>query len=166
MVALNTFLFSMGELWGRNADVHLFDQHVNAVTRFLAHEMQTATFPPSAKANATPVTAVLITPANGAPDHLDHFRPDCRQPDSLLARHVFAGSRLFAAGADNQGLYLLWQSRLETRFGTDPPRELLLTPLVTAMTSTTTTTRLRDGRPKRRCATAPLTSRWCRSACG
>ena len=63
LVALNSFLFSMGELWGRNADVRLFDQHVNAVTRFLASELSSAVYPPSARANATPVTAVQITPA-------------------------------------------------------------------------------------------------------
>ena len=73
MVALTTFLFSMGELWGRNADVHLFDQHVNAVTRFLANQMRAATFPPAAKANATPVTVVQVTPAHGLTDYLITF---------------------------------------------------------------------------------------------
>ena len=47
LVALNTFVFSMGELWGRNADVRLFDQHVRAVTRFLQHELRAAVLPPA-----------------------------------------------------------------------------------------------------------------------
>jgi hypothetical protein len=34
---------------------------------------------------------------------------------------------------DRLGLFLLWHSRLETHFDTDPPHELLLTPFVTAM---------------------------------
>ena len=39
LVGLNLFVFSMGELWGKNTDVRLFDQHVRAVTRFLQREM-------------------------------------------------------------------------------------------------------------------------------
>jgi len=33
----------------------------------------------------------------------------------------------------NDGLYLLWHSRLEVNFSSDPPRETLLTPFVTAL---------------------------------
>ena len=52
LVSLNTFVFSMGELWGRNADVRLFDRHVRAVTRFLESELRTASLPPAATAGA------------------------------------------------------------------------------------------------------------------
>ena len=34
LVGMNTFMFSMSELWGRNVDLRLFDQHVRAVSRF------------------------------------------------------------------------------------------------------------------------------------
>src|SRR4051812_3329908 len=47
LVGLNTFIFSMGELWGQRADVRLFDQHVRAVTRFLEHELRAAALPPA-----------------------------------------------------------------------------------------------------------------------
>ena len=30
LIGLNTFVFSMGELWGRGGDVRLFDRHVRA----------------------------------------------------------------------------------------------------------------------------------------
>jgi prepilin-type N-terminal cleavage/methylation domain-containing protein len=53
LVALNTFIFSMGELWGRGSDVHLFDRHVRAVTRFLERELRSAVLPPAARANST-----------------------------------------------------------------------------------------------------------------
>ena len=43
LVGLNTFMLSMTELWGKNTDVRLFDQHVRAVTRFLQKEMIRAT---------------------------------------------------------------------------------------------------------------------------
>jgi len=35
LLAVNTFVFSMGEIWGRNTDRRLFDQHVRAVTRYV-----------------------------------------------------------------------------------------------------------------------------------
>ena len=34
---------------------------------------------------------------------------------------------------EREGLYLLWHSRLEKNFETDPPRETLVTPLVTGL---------------------------------
>jgi hypothetical protein len=133
LVALNTFVFSMAELWGRNADVRLFDKHVNAVTRFLSSEMKEASFPPAARANATPVAGQSIATENGPAGNLVTFElpsgsrllewPDRPLPEvvcSLQAR-------------DGEGLFLLWHSRLETRFSDDPPRELLITPLVTQL---------------------------------
>ncbi|MGD1032178.1 MAG: prepilin-type N-terminal cleavage/methylation domain-containing protein [Opitutaceae bacterium] len=133
LVGLNTFIFSMGELWGRNADVRLFDQHVNAVTRFLGQQLRTATLPPAARANATPVTPKQVTPANGAAGKLITFElpagcriiswPDRPLPEVVCSLQV----------RDRLGLFLLWHSRLETHFDTDPPHEMLLTPFVTAL---------------------------------
>jgi len=113
LVALNTFVFSMAELWGRNADVRLFDRHVNAVTRFLSNELRDATFPPAAAPNSTPVAPASITPENGIAGNLVTFE-------------LPAGSRLLNWPD-------LWHSRLETRFSDDPPRETLVTPLVTQL---------------------------------
>jgi prepilin-type N-terminal cleavage/methylation domain-containing protein len=133
LVGLNTFIFSMGELWGRNSDVRLFDQHVNAVTRFLEEQLKTAALPPAARANANPVAAKQVTPANGAPEMLITFElpngcriiswPDRPLPEVVCSLQV----------RERLGLYLLWHSRLETHFDTDPPHEVLLTPLVTAL---------------------------------
>ena len=133
LVAMNTFVFSMGELWGRRADVRLFDQHVNAVTRFLAGELRTATFPPAARAFATPVTGEPITPQNGISGNLITFELPAGSrflswPDRPLPEVVCS-----LQAREGEGLYLLWHSRLETRFAEDPPRETLLTPLVTAL---------------------------------
>jgi prepilin-type N-terminal cleavage/methylation domain-containing protein len=133
LVGLNTFIFSMGELWGRNADVRLFDQHVNAVTRFLGQQLRRATLPPAARANATPIMPKEVRPSNGALDKLITFElpggcriiswPDRPLPEVVCSLQV----------RDRLGLFLLWHSRLETRFDTDPPHETLLTPFVTAM---------------------------------
>ena len=132
-VALNTFIFSMGELWGRNGDVRLLDQHVNAVTRFINQEFLAASHPPAARVNSTPIGIQSVTPASGTADNLVTFElpqgsrfltwPDRPLPEvvcSLQAR-------------PNDGLYLLWHSRLETRFTEDPPRETLLSPFVNAL---------------------------------
>ncbi len=135
LVALNTFLFSMGELWGRNTDLRLFDQHVRAVTRFLDHELRTAVLPPAAIARSTPIALQDVTPQNG-------------MQEKLLTFDLPAGSRLIVwpdpkrplpevvcslQARQNEGLFLIWHSRLEKNFDTDPPRETLITPLCTAL---------------------------------
>ena len=48
LVAMNTMIFSMGELWGRGTEPRLLDQHVRAVTRFLENELRASALPPAA----------------------------------------------------------------------------------------------------------------------
>lgn len=133
LVALNTLIFSMGELWGRNSDMRLFDQHARAVTRFLAQELRSAALPPYAETNSTPIIPQEIRPQNGSTENLLTFEltegsrlipwPDRPLPEvvcSLQAR-------------DRSGLWLLWHSRLEKKFNDDPPHETLITPFVTAI---------------------------------
>lgn len=133
LVSLNTFIFSMGELWGQRTDVRLFDQHVRAVTRYLEGELRAAALPPAARPNSTPIALQEIKPQNG-------------MTEKLLTFDLPAGSRLISwperplpevvcslQVRPNEGLLLLWHSRLEKNFETDPPRETLVTPLVTAL---------------------------------
>jgi prepilin-type N-terminal cleavage/methylation domain-containing protein len=133
LVALNTFVFSMGELWGQRTDVRLFDQHVRAVTRFLEHELRAAALPPAARANSTPIALQEVRPQNGL-------------MEKMLTFELPAGSRLFTwpenplpevvcsfQARPNEGLVLLWHSRLEKNFETDPPRETVVTPLVSGL---------------------------------
>lgn len=133
LVGLNTFIFSMSELWGRNTDVRLFDQHVRAVTRFLQGEMIRASLPPAAAANSTPVGVQLITPAGGAQENLITYMqlagsrlltwPDAPLPEVYCSLQV----------RRDKGLFLLWHSDLENHFNDDPPRETLVSPFVTAL---------------------------------
>ncbi|MEX2045120.1 MAG: prepilin-type N-terminal cleavage/methylation domain-containing protein [Opitutus sp.] len=133
LVAMNTFIFSMGELWGRNTDVRLFEQHVRAVTRFLNDELRVAALPPAAPEGSTPIEMQEIRPQNGA-------------MENLLTFELPAGSRLLTwperplpevvcsfQARPGEGLVLLWHSRLEKNFETDPPRETVVTPLVTSL---------------------------------
>lgn len=133
MVALNTFIFSMGELWGRNSDLRLFDQHVRAVTRFLEEQLRAATLPPAGDAETAPVTVQEVRTQGG-------------MTETLLTFELFEGSRLFAwpgqplpevvcslSVRDGAGLLFLWHSRLEKDFADQPPRETLVSPLVSAL---------------------------------
>jgi hypothetical protein len=135
LVSLNTFVFSMGELWGRGADVHLFDLHTRAVTRFMEHELRTAVLPPASRANpnATPIVVKEIRPQNGATEKLLTFElpagsrifvwPDRPLPEVVCSMQV----------RERDGLFLLWHSRLEKDFEDASPRETLVSPLVTGV---------------------------------
>jgi prepilin-type N-terminal cleavage/methylation domain-containing protein len=133
LISLNTFVFSMSELWGQKTEPRLFEQHMRAVTRFLERELRAAALPPAARANSTPIALQEIQPQNG-------------MMEKMLTFELPAGSRLlnwpgqplpevvcsFQARA-NEGLVMLWHSRLEKNFETDPPRETLITPLVSGL---------------------------------
>jgi prepilin-type N-terminal cleavage/methylation domain-containing protein len=133
LVGLNTFIFSMGELWGRNTDVRLFDQHVRAVTRFLQREMLRATLPPAAAVNATPVGVQPVSPEGMPQEKLITYMElsgnrILRWPDSPLPE-VFCSLQV----RRGQGLFMLWHSDLENHFNDDPPREALVSQFVTAI---------------------------------
>ena len=133
LMALNTFVFSMSELWGQRTESRLFDQHVRAVTRFLERELRAASLPPAAQPNSTPIALQEIRPQNGL-------------TEKMLTFELPAGSRLFSwperplpevvcsfQARPEEGLVLLWHSRLEKDFETDAPRESVVTPLVSAL---------------------------------
>lgn len=135
LVAMNTFVFSMGELWGQRTDIRLFDQHVRAVTRFVEHELRTAAFPPAVRPNTAAAVAVK------------EVRPRSTGTEKLLTFELPGGSRFFTwpenplpevvcslQARPGEGLVLLWHSRLERDFDTDSPRESVITPLLTGMT--------------------------------
>jgi hypothetical protein len=133
LVALNTFIFSMGELWGQGTEARLFERHVGAVTRFLEHELRAAVLPPAARPNSSPIALQEVQPQGGI-------------TEKMLTFDLPSGSRLITwperplpevvcslQARETEGLFLLWHSRLEKNFDTDPPRETLVTPLVTKL---------------------------------
>jgi prepilin-type N-terminal cleavage/methylation domain-containing protein len=133
LVGLNTFIFSMSELWGRNADSRLFDQHVRAVTRYLQKEMVRATLAPTAAVSSTPVAVQPVTQSGGSQENLITYMelsgsriltwPEVALPEVYCSLQV----------RRDKGLFMLWHSDLENNFNTDPPRETLVSPFVTAM---------------------------------
>ena len=133
LVGLNTFIFSMGEIWGRGSDVRLFEQHVRNVTRFMQAELDRATLPPAGRSGQAAISVQEVRPQNGATEQMLTFElaQGCRLinwPGRALPDVVCS-----LAVRDREGLLLLWHSKLDKNFADDPPRETVITPLVTAM---------------------------------
>lgn len=126
LLAMNIFVFSMAEIWGRGGDQRLFDQHVRAVTRHVEQMVRSAMLAPAAP-NAT-APHLSVREVRGAGEPLLIFEqpagdrvlawPGQPLPDVVCAIAVRPG----------QGLGLYWHSQLETRFAEDPPRLTVLTP--------------------------------------
>jgi prepilin-type N-terminal cleavage/methylation domain-containing protein len=133
LIALNTFVFSMGELWGRNADLRLFEQHTRAVTRFLERELRGAVLPPAARLNSTPINLEEIKPPNGLSEKMMTFELPSGSRFFLWPDHPLPEVVCSLQVRQNEGLFLLWHSRLEKNFDIDPPRESLVTPFVSAI---------------------------------
>lgn len=133
MVALNTFVFSMGELWGRGSDVRLFDQHVRSMSRFLEKELRFAGLPPNVPGGSAGVSPQEIKSLSGLSGQLLTF--ELKEGSRLLLwpERPLPEVVCSLAVRDGAGLLLLWHSRLEKRFEDDAPRETVLSPLVVAI---------------------------------
>lgn len=134
LIAMNTFIFSMSELWGSRNEPRLLELHVRSVTRFLDQQLRNAAMPPEAQPNEPAIVPMEVRPLNGSSENMLTFElPDgCRLfhwpgaplPDVVCSLQVRPG----------EGLFLLWHSKLEKHFSEDPPRETLISPFVTSMT--------------------------------
>jgi prepilin-type N-terminal cleavage/methylation domain-containing protein len=129
LLALNMFVFSMGEIWGQNADQRLFDQHVRAVTRHVDGLFRRAALAAGADSPVAPAeiraergNEALLTFELPAGDRTLPW-PESPLPDVVCSLEAREG----------RGLVLYWHSRLETRFEDDPPRATLLTPLAVGL---------------------------------
>jgi len=127
LLALNFFVFSMAEIWGRGAERRLFEQHVRAVTREIEEMLRRGALPPLA---ADP------------PVFVREIRLQDGRRVSALSFELSAGSpRLPWPGAplpdvvcslasEPAGLVLYWQSRLEEAYADAAPRPWLVTPFL------------------------------------
>jgi len=133
LVALNTFVFSMGELWGRNSETRLFELHVRNVTRFVENELREAALPPVGKANKAALSPQDVKTEMGTTETLLTFQlpGGCRLlswPDKPLPDVICS-----LAYRERLGLVLLYHSQLEKKFLQDPPRVAVVTPLCTGI---------------------------------
>ena len=129
MVTLNTFLFSMSELWGGKRDQRLFDQHVRAATRQVREVLEGSTTGPGAvgfvikevrAADGTNAPRIAFTLADAG-----RFAdwPEAPLPDVDCSLHA----------DPERGLILQWQSRLELERDLNDIHETVLTPFVTSL---------------------------------
>jgi prepilin-type N-terminal cleavage/methylation domain-containing protein len=131
LVAMNQFIFSMGELWGRGVDVRLFDRHVRAVTRFVDNTLRSTVLPAAQGLQALSVQEIR-TPDGGTENLLTFELPSGSRvlpwPEAPLPDVVCSlGLRR------DQGLILYWHSRIESHFADEPARATVLSPLVTGL---------------------------------
>lgn len=123
-VALNQFVFSMGELWGRGAQERLFEQHVNAVTYHLQAMMQNAA---NRTADSLPISVGPVRTAKGTRELLTLELP--RGDRVLTGPHQPVPEAVCALEARaGEGLLLHWRSRLETGFKEMQARTIVLSP--------------------------------------
>ncbi len=134
LVAATTFVFALGELWGKGANVWLFQKHVRGVSRFLEESFQTSGWRLPQGESETPVywstrggrtyqnTELLTFELDESPGVLV-WPDDLRLPFVVCSLEV----------DDEEGLYLLWRSRLEDDFEEEEPRKTLISPFVTGI---------------------------------
>lgn len=129
LVALNVFVFSMAEAWGKGRDERLFAQHARAVTLHVENLLEAAA---QGGAGEAPAVREVKAPNGGEEPMLVFTLPEGSRlltwPEAPLP-----DVELTLSAVEREGLVLGWQSRLETRRDTDPPRSTVLTPFLVSI---------------------------------
>ena len=127
LLALNVFVFSMGEIWGRNSEQRLFDQHVRAVTRHVENLLRSATLSPAALGGPErAVTVREIRVITGATEPVLSFELPEGDRTMAWAEQPLPDVVCALAAHPDRGLVLYWHSRLESDFADVPPRATVL----------------------------------------
>ena len=134
VTALFTFIFSMGEIWGRGGEKRLFVQHVNAVTRHVDSLLRRAAWPHGGVLQAEPFTVREVRQSTGSTANLLGF--DMLDGDRLMRwpEQALPDVECSLGLENDKGLMLYWRSHLEKYDKNDPPRAVLISPLVTKLT--------------------------------
>ncbi|MBI2515976.1 MAG: prepilin-type N-terminal cleavage/methylation domain-containing protein [Opitutae bacterium] len=113
LTALLTFMFSMGEIWGRGSEERLFVQHVNAVTRHLESLLRRASLPKAGVVRPEPFFICEVR-GKGA-GRFAALGFVLLERDRLMAGSVPPAPDIHCALAieDAAGLSLFWRSELE-----------------------------------------------------
>jgi len=129
LVALNVFVFSMAEAWGRGRDERLFAQHARAVTNHVESLLEAASL--GAAGDAPTVKEIRQETGGDAPKLTFTLPegsrlltwPEAPLPDVELSLSVDEGT----------GLIIGWQSRLEILRDREAPRTTVISPFVTSI---------------------------------
>ena len=128
LVALNMFVFSMAEVWGKGRDERLFTQHARAVAIHVEELLRSAATGPA-----------------GSGLSIKEVRQEMGGEEPELAFTLAEGSRLLTWPGDalpdvdlslavdsrgERGLILHWQSLLEMRREDEAPRTTVVSPFV------------------------------------
>jgi len=134
VTALFTFVFSMGEIWGRGGEKRLFGQHVNAVTRHVESLLRRAAWPHGGVAVTEPFTVREVRTTNGSTANLLGF--DLLEGDRLMLwpEETLPEVECSLGLERDRGLVLYWRSRLEKHDKNEAPRAVVISPLVTKLT--------------------------------
>jgi prepilin-type N-terminal cleavage/methylation domain-containing protein len=131
LLALNFFVFSMAEIWGRGSERRLFEQHVRAVTRELEEMLRASALPPlSSQTGAFTREIKLDNGQHETPLTFELLDGSPRLPWSGPALPDVVCSLVVQR---DRGLIIYWQSRLETKFTDAAPRAWTVTPFVQAI---------------------------------
>lgn len=129
LVALNIFVFSMAEVWGKGREERLFAQHARAVAVHVEELLRQAALSP--EGGGLEVKEVKIETGGEAPEIAFTLAegsrlitwPEAPLPDVEMSLGV----------GEREGLRLHWQSRLEIDRENEAPRSVIVTPFVASM---------------------------------
>lgn len=131
LVAATAFVFALGELWGKGANVWLFQKHVRGVSRFLEQSVQESGWKMPAGEAQTPIYWSSRGGRAYENQQLLTFELE-KSPGVLVWPETPLPHVVCSLELDREdGLYLLWRSRLETDFEEEEPRKTLISPFVT-----------------------------------
>jgi len=131
LVALNVFVFSMAEVWGRGRDERLFGQHCRAVAAHVEELLRSAVLGPGGDGLA--IKDVKQESGGEEPELCFNLAeggrllswPGAAVPDVELSLAVDARG--------GKGLILHWQSVLELRRDQEAPRVAVISPFVASL---------------------------------
>lgn len=131
IVSMTSFLFSMAELWGVGSNERLFQKHARGVSRFIENSFQKASHRYNEAENGN--ESLFWFNWEGDDTTRESFLSfELKEsPGALIwpenpLPHVVCSLQF----DPDEGLLLLWRSRLEEVFADDPPRRTLISPFV------------------------------------
>ena len=130
LVAATSFIFSMGELWGRGAETRLFHKHTRGVSRFIEQSFEKA----SLRSMESSESGVVTWAERGGAVNKGRKFMTFELRDSPGA-FVWPEEPLpFVVCSleydEREGLFILWQSRLEEDYQDQEPRRTSISPFV------------------------------------